>query len=163
MTRVHRPGSFHAMLARVFDVCGRGAIEAETGFSRSRLSNWDNPDPVDGRAMPVEALERIARLFPDGALVVARHFAALAGASVTAAPSPEATLSEAAGDCSRSVAELVAELLRATDPRGPGGQTVTPKEARALLEDALAAQDALATIVDQASAAAFDDDAIRHG
>ncbi|MGG7567880.1 hypothetical protein ACQ5SO_17135 [Rhodovulum sp. DZ06] len=134
LPRPQRPGSYHGMISDLLDACGRRAVEAETGHQGPTLSRWADPSDENGRRMPVAALDQVCRLFPDGAAVVARHFAALAGGSFVpegAGTSPSA----ACADLSASVAEATGLLLAALDPAGPGGAAMTARE-RADLSDA---------------------------
>lgn len=134
LPRPQRPGSFHSMISDLFDACGRKQIEAETGHQGPTLSRWADPSDENGRRMPVAALDQICRLFPEGAAVVARHFAALAGGSFAPAGA-RATPAAACADLSASVAQATGLLLAALDPAGPGGAEMTARE-RAALRDA---------------------------
>lgn len=142
LPRPQRPGSVYAMLSDAFGAAGRRAIEDELGHSQPRLSAWTNSDEIDGRAMPVAALDRIARLFPAAAAVMATHFATLAGGVYVPPRGANASLNAAIAQANAAATALSGGLCEALDPEGPGGAALTASELRALADRAAAAEHA---------------------
>lgn len=156
LPRPQRPGSVHGMISDTLDACDRSAVEAELSISKSMMSRWADPCEENGRRMHVATLDTIGRLFPEGAAVIARHFAPLAGGSFVpfargAALSPHGALAE----LGKRVADAAAELLAATDPAGPHGSDLSPAEIVAARAKVSAVADAVAAL-DAALAAAQD-------
>jgi hypothetical protein len=132
------------MISDALDAAGRRAVEAETGTAAATLSHWCDGGEANGRRMPVPALDLIGRLFPDAALVIARHFAALAGAEVRALPEQGVSIDGAVAEVARAAAEVSARLIEARAPDGPGGTRLTRQEVREIRDDLYRARVALA-------------------
>lgn len=142
--RFQSAGSIHAAISDALDAARRTSVREELGFDLATLSHWCDPAEGNGRRMPVVALDQVARLSPAAAEVIARHFAALAGAELRPAPAPAVSLSGSVAALSLAAAEVSADMIRATDPAGPGGAAITESERRRLQADLDAASSALA-------------------
>ena len=142
--RIQAVGTAHAMISDFLDAARRREVQARHGFDAATLSHWCDPAETNGRRMPVTALHEIAAGSDPAALVVARHFAAMAGAEVRDLGADGGTLSAAVASVLRLAGEIGAHMVEATDPRGPGGAGITPAEARRLQLDLDLAAEAIA-------------------
>jgi hypothetical protein len=135
------------MLSSLLDTCGRKAVGDEIGVDQPAISKWADPSEDNGRRMPAPTLDLVCRLFPCGAAVVARHYAALAGGAFVPLASG-ATLSPhgALAELGLRVADTAADLLYATDPAGPHGTDLSPCEIAGALAKVAAVSDAVAAL-----------------
>lgn len=134
LPRPQRPGSIFDALSHAFDAAGRANIRADLGVSKGLISAWADEDEINGRRMAVADLDRLARVSPGAAEVIARHFAALAGGSYVPQDGLAPSIATATADLALRAAAAVATITRARDPEGPGGSEITARERQDGLE-----------------------------
>lgn len=141
--RIQQPGTIHATISDALDAARRRRIIQERGYDAPTLSHWCDPAEANGRRMTAAQLDELSRPVSDApesreaarafATVVARHFAALAACELRELGAGSATLSLIIAMLTRGSADIAALTLSATDPEGPGGATITPREMRELI------------------------------
>lgn len=125
------------MIDDALDKVGRKVAAADLGVATATLSTWTDDASFNGRAMPVQKLDQLARMHRASAAVVAQHFAALAGGYFVALPDPDAgEISAGFADMTRQFGDLSAEFMASFTSESDDPVVITRRDAKRILPEA---------------------------
>lgn len=119
--RNNRPGSIQATVAEAYEANGGlRATAQDLGLSAATLSHGAEVNEERPGGLGVNHLDRLGRMCPLSAAVLARHFAELAGGTFAPGRGPAASsLLSQSGVIAKEAGEAVAALLLAAQGGGP--------------------------------------------